>query len=90
MNEAFRPSGRYYGTGECFLWKALVLPPPPEGSTPEPDNAAARDDGADDDDAAGRETPDSHDRIRFKAFPYSGENDYMILCESHFLSVGGG
>ena len=85
MNEAFRPSGRYYGTGECFLWKALILPPPPEGSTPEPDDDAAHNE------AAGCQgTPDSHDRIRFKAFPYSGENDYMILCESHFLSVGGG
>jgi hypothetical protein len=30
------------------------------------------------------------DRIRFKAFPYSGVNDYMIFCQSDFLSVGGG
>ena len=28
--------------------------------------------------------------IRFKAFPYSGVNEYYILCESHFLSVGAG
>ncbi|OJD10186.1 hypothetical protein ACJ73_09904 [Blastomyces percursus] len=28
--------------------------------------------------------------IRFKAFPYSGVNDYMIFCETGFLSVGGG
>lgn len=37
--------------------------------------------------ASGTSTPD---RIRFKAFPYSGENDYLILCEQDFLSVGGG
>jgi hypothetical protein len=28
--------------------------------------------------------------IRFKAFPYSGVNDYYMLCESHFLSLGAG
>lgn len=28
--------------------------------------------------------------IRFKAFPYSGENDFYMYCESHCLSVGGG
>ncbi|OJD15386.1 oxidation resistance protein 1 [Emergomyces pasteurianus Ep9510] len=32
----------------------------------------------------------SPERIRFKAFPYSGVNDYMMLCETGFLSVGGG
>ncbi|KAI9654880.1 MAG: oxidation resistance protein 1 [Alyxoria varia] len=36
---------------------------------------------------SGTQTPE---RIRFKAFPYSGENDYMIFCEQGFLSVGGG
>lgn len=36
---------------------------------------------------SGASTPD---RIRFKAFPYSGENDYMIFCETGFLSVGAG
>ncbi|KUI71955.1 Oxidation resistance protein 1 [Cytospora mali] len=28
--------------------------------------------------------------IRFKAFPYSGENDFNIYCEHHTLSIGGG
>lgn len=28
--------------------------------------------------------------IRFKAFPYSGVNDYLIFCEQKYLSVGGG
>jgi hypothetical protein len=36
---------------------------------------------------SGTSTPE---RIRFKAFPYSGVNDYMIFCEHSFLSVGGG
>ena len=30
------------------------------------------------------------DLIRFKAFPYSGVNDFMIFCQPSFLSVGGG
>ncbi|KAF4556143.1 TLD-like protein [Elsinoe fawcettii] len=28
--------------------------------------------------------------LRFKAFPYTGENDFTILCGADFLSVGGG
>lgn len=28
--------------------------------------------------------------LHFKAFPYSGINDYMIFCETGFLSVGAG
>ncbi|KAL8874323.1 MAG: hypothetical protein Q9174_000322 [Haloplaca sp. 1 TL-2023] len=38
--------------------------------------------------ASGTSTPT--ERIRFKAFPYSGVNDYLIFCEHGFLSVGGG
>ncbi|KAL8928447.1 MAG: hypothetical protein Q9208_001680 [Pyrenodesmia sp. 3 TL-2023] len=34
--------------------------------------------------------PSMEQRIRFKAFPYSGVNDYLIFCETGFLSVGGG
>ncbi|KKK25022.1 hypothetical protein AOCH_000640, partial [Aspergillus ochraceoroseus] len=37
--------------------------------------------------SSGTSTPD---RIRFKAFPYSGVNDYMMFCETGFLSLGGG
>ncbi|KAL1303831.1 hypothetical protein AAFC00_000289 [Neodothiora populina] len=35
----------------------------------------------------GTNTPE---RIRFKAFPYTGENDFVLLCQQGFLSVGGG
>ncbi|MCJ1226175.1 oxidation resistance protein 1 [Toensbergia leucococca] len=37
--------------------------------------------------SSGTSTPE---RIRFKAFPYSGVNDYLIFCEQGFLSIGGG
>lgn len=29
-------------------------------------------------------------QIRFKAFPYSGINDYLMLCDQGFFSIGGG
>ncbi len=35
----------------------------------------------------GVSTPDC---LRFKAFPYSGVNDYLMFCETGFLSIGGG
>ena len=28
--------------------------------------------------------------LRFRAFPYSGVNDYLLLCTSDSLSLGGG
>ena len=39
---------------------------------------------------SGRSGTSTPDRIRFKAFPYSGINDYMIFCEHGMLSIGGG
>ncbi|KAK6352675.1 oxidation resistance protein 1 [Orbilia blumenaviensis] len=75
-NESIQPSaGRYYGTGECFLWKASTLP----GSVSVPSLSLS--------DRAPSRSPDN---IRFKAFPYSGVNDYMILCDRDFISFGGG
>ncbi|KAK4228158.1 putative oxidation resistance protein 1 [Podospora fimiseda] len=56
LSDLPHPAPNYFGTGECFLWKASTV----------------------------------GDGIRFKAFPYSGVNEYYILCESHFLSVGAG
>ncbi|KAK9450009.1 TLD-domain-containing protein [Limtongia smithiae] len=68
LNEYPHPTknGRYYGNGECFLWKSKVIPPLA--------TAASAANGKDSD----------------AAFPYTGINDYMILCEPFFLSVGGG
>ncbi|PQE07957.1 oxidation resistance 1 protein [Rutstroemia sp. NJR-2017a WRK4] len=117
LTEAPHPAPHYYGTGECFLWRASILsssllanlPPPPSADTtnlqrtttigthhvpsgsllsptnsthslapPTPNSPAF---------GTGSSTPE---RIRFKAFPYSGMNDYMMFCETGFLSVGGG
>lgn len=38
--------------------------------------------------STGMSTPS--ERIRFRAFPYSGVNDFMIHCDRDYISVGGG
>ncbi|KAI9800226.1 MAG: hypothetical protein M1825_004210 [Sarcosagium campestre] len=108
-----RPSPHYYGTGECFLWRASLLPstpsllsllpPPPSANTEglrgrsttlSASGSTACQLGSRSSDGKGgkAELGDgaSTPRIRFKAFPYSGINDYMIFCQTGFLSVGGG
>ncbi|KAL9057865.1 MAG: hypothetical protein Q9162_002095 [Coniocarpon cinnabarinum] len=118
-----KPSaGHYYGHGECFLWRAAVLPqiptlgdlpPPPSEDTthatrstttvlsnrtrPLGAGSTANGNGLLNPNSlpgSGATTPRSGistpERIRFKAFPYSGENDYLIFCEQGFFSIGGG
>lgn len=34
------------------------------------------------------QTPDGS--LQFRAFPYTGLNDYMMFCTHDFLSIGGG
>jgi hypothetical protein len=105
LSDALHPSAHYYGTGECFLWKASVLsrmldlsqmgglslPPPPSADTTNAQRQTTllspKTANAVNGDVSGTGTPES---IRFKAFPYSGINDYMIFCEQGYLSVGGG
>jgi hypothetical protein len=91
----------YYGTGECFLWSAFRLPSMPDlSSLPPPPSAdtthmqrsttiasTTKKPSLTPSSRSGTSTPD---RIRFKAFPYTGENDYTIFCQQGFLSVGGG
>ncbi|KAJ5119771.1 Oxidation resistance protein 1 [Penicillium atrosanguineum] len=150
MTDLPHPDSQFFGTGECFLWRASILPPPstlglaftsdgPQteealeraGLPPPPSadtthagrwstfrsdpgaksrtaspahnlnmniktNLAAASGGAlappspssvGTPSRSGASTPE---RIRFKAFPYSGVNDYMMFCETGFLSLGGG
>ncbi|KAK4185287.1 putative oxidation resistance protein 1 [Podospora australis] len=90
LSDAPHISPKYFGTGECFLWRASVmapLPPPPSliDSDFTPDVARSSTIPAQPN-AAGISQPS----IRFKAFPYSGVNEYYMLCEQHFLSAGAG
>ncbi|ODM17004.1 Oxidation resistance protein 1 [Aspergillus cristatus] len=143
MTDPPHPDNHYYGTGECFLWRASVLPPPASMGLQDVSGAGGENPPSEDllelaglppppsadTTNAGRSTTlrgeskqkfgqDSFDtsnnrlapprsqtqtptgsirsgtstpeRIRFKAFPYSGVNDYMMFCETGFLSLGGG
>ncbi|OJZ86840.1 hypothetical protein ASPFODRAFT_46367 [Aspergillus luchuensis CBS 106.47] len=142
MTDPPHPDSHYYGTGECFLWRASVLPPatamlsnftngdnsgeeggagagveaevlekaglplPPSADTtnagrsttlrraegekwlsPTSTSGVGNGGGASSGRTSGTVTPE---QIRFKAFPYSGVNDYMMFCETGFLSLGGG
>ncbi|QSZ31341.1 hypothetical protein DSL72_000904 [Monilinia vaccinii-corymbosi] len=109
LTEAPHPAPHYFGTGECFLWRATLLssplenlPPPPSSDTTNSQRSTTigahhshsssllprtTSQGAPKSPSSGTSTPE---RIRFKAFPYSGINDYMMLCETGFLSIGGG
>ncbi|PBP26002.1 oxidation resistance protein 1 [Diplocarpon rosae] len=124
LTEAPHPSPHYFGTGECFLWRASVLtstsiptnlPPPPSADTTHavrsttvgspqglnlvsPSNFSPSVASSSQSTSSLRSPQNAQfisgistpERIRFKAFPYSGVNDYMMLCETGFLSVGGG
>ncbi|KAK5942875.1 oxidation resistance protein 1 [Knufia obscura] len=144
LTDAPKPAQHYFGTGECFLWRASILPslgnisakskaekpasppsedllelaglpPPPSADTTHAQRTTTVRGERRRSSAAtsptfstkpftpfangqhglrpaspipsGISTPD---RIRFKAFPYSGVNDFMIYCQRDYLSVGGG
>lgn len=111
LSEAPKPQPHYFGNGECFLWRAFVLPaipdlldlpPPPSADTTHAQRmttigvarngssaslASLNVPNGTNGHANGTATPE---RIRFKAFPYTGENDFQIYCQPDYLSVGGG
>jgi len=107
LSESPHPYSHFFGTGECFLWRAHILsslpalqhlPPPPSADTtnaqrmttvahPKPSSLLSPLSSAHGSSHSGTSTPE---RIRFKAFPYSGVNDYLMFCEQGFLSIGGG
>ncbi|KPI40409.1 Oxidation resistance protein 1 [Cyphellophora attinorum] len=105
LTDAPTPQKHYFGTGECFLWRASILPSlrslaatsaPSNGthSTSQSDKPLSSDllelaglpppPSADTSHATRTTTvrsdavlvPEEDQRIRFKAFPYSGVNDY--------------
>ncbi|KAL9100027.1 MAG: hypothetical protein Q9163_004544 [Psora crenata] len=153
LTDAPKPSPSFYGTGECFLWRASILPSTTASSSPESPASSSALLAANllplppsaDTEGMGRSTtiaaptyptsptdsqsgsstgitstttnisqpqrptrqlpsqsqPNGHqpdtsttttpgDSIRFKAFPYSGVNDYLIFCQHDYLSIGGG
>ncbi|KAF1965056.1 TLD-domain-containing protein [Bimuria novae-zelandiae CBS 107.79] len=108
LSDAPHPQSHFFGNGECFLWRAHVLPalpdlanlpPPPSADTTHavrmttiasPTKSKQGALSPPNSEHASRSGTSTPERIRFKAFPYSGVNDYMIFCEQSYLSVGGG
>ncbi|KAI9894140.1 MAG: oxidation resistance protein 1 [Vezdaea aestivalis] len=89
------PSPHFYGTGECFLWRSTTLPslpPPPSADTTRLGRSTTISSVSSDPPSpiALLKPNMEPTTMRFKAFPYSGLNEYLILCDAHFLSLGGG
>ncbi|KAK3989664.1 putative oxidation resistance protein 1 [Cladorrhinum sp. PSN332] len=90
LSDLPHPAPNYFGTGECFLWRASVLaglPPPPSVIDKVDTTNTTRNSTIS---AAEGNGQSLNGGIRFKAFPYSGVNEYYMLCEQHFISVGAG
>ncbi|GAB7361246.1 hypothetical protein MBLNU230_g1307t1 [Neophaeotheca triangularis] len=114
LSEPPRTQPHYFGSGECFLWKASILPalpdlsslpPPPSEDTTHAQRmttiglsnnnsnaslASLNVPGANGTNGHTKKASITPERIRFKAFPYTGENDFTIYCQPDFLSAGGG
>ncbi|KAK3384759.1 hypothetical protein B0H63DRAFT_494028 [Podospora didyma] len=98
LSEYPHPAPKYFGTGECFLWRASLLaslPPPPSADTTNMTSGSTTIASASSlrhNNSNSNSLPEmTHSPfIRFKAFPYSGVNEYYMLCETHFLSIGAG
>lgn len=113
LSDAPRVQPHYFGSGECFLWRAMMLPalpdladlpPPPSADTTHAQRMTTVGMGSRTPSTAslaslnvpngGKKTNGlsarKEERIRFKAFPYTGENDFSIFCQQEYLSVGGG
>ncbi|KAK7414137.1 oxidation resistance protein 1 [Neonectria punicea] len=97
LSEYPHPAHSYFGNGECFLWRASIhapLPLPPSADTTNatrtttlappqrPPSSSAT--------SSRTVSPAPSEAVRFKAFPYSGLNDFCMNCETGFLSVGSG
>ncbi|WFD27987.1 oxidation resistance protein 1 [Malassezia nana] len=75
INEPLHVSSHYYGNGECFLWKTV------QRRLPMPPSAS---------DGDASEHDDLHPDLAIEVFRWTGKNDYVVLSESDYLSVGGG
>ncbi|KAN0060284.1 oxidation resistance protein 1 [Thecaphora frezii] len=85
VNERLRPQQHYYGSGECFLWRTAKR----SNADPAAPQQTGRASGDGEDDAAD-EGDDAYPDKTIETFRWTGKNDYMVLSESDFLSVGGG
>lgn len=78
-NEPFHPTEnrRYYGNGECFLWRLDKVP------------HLTICDGGKRSDSHIKQNQEEH-VWQFRGYPYTGLNEFAIYCQSGFLSMGAG
>ena len=69
---------RYYGNGECFLWKLEKVPDVRIGN-----NRETKENEED-------EINQNEEKWQFVGYPYTGVNEFAIYCTSEFLSMGAG
>lgn len=76
LNEHLRPMDhkRYYGNGECFLWKLEKIERHHQNLNSTEESAV--------------KNYHDHDHKRFKAFMYTGINDNIIYSNHDFIAVG--
>ncbi|KAJ1659630.1 oxidation resistance protein 1 [Dispira simplex] len=84
VSEPLQPQPCYYGSGECFLWKAIAGPPSPTvtGESVEPFSAEDQSPVSEDETLAGLTDA--------RVFKWSEVNEYFVLTEPDFLAFGGG
>ncbi|CAD1783749.1 similar to Saccharomyces cerevisiae YPL196W OXR1 Protein of unknown function required for normal levels of resistance to oxidative damage, null mutants are sensitive to hydrogen peroxide [Maudiozyma barnettii] len=68
---------RYYGNGECFLWKLEKVPDLVIKNNEETNKVDKH------------ETEDNR-KWQFLGYPYTGVNEFAVYCTSEFLSMGAG
>ncbi|ODV93556.1 hypothetical protein PACTADRAFT_52120 [Pachysolen tannophilus NRRL Y-2460] len=87
VNEYLRPMDkkRYYGNGECFLWKTEISRIPNLNNLT---NTNINNNNSDDD--LESTISSSHEQMRLKVFPYTSLNDFIIYSNHDFISIGSG
>ncbi|KAJ1929567.1 oxidation resistance protein 1 [Tieghemiomyces parasiticus] len=83
LSDPLQPHPSYYGSGECFLWKAVAdtttaATTPSSSTTSGSGSAASGNDGA-----LARLTD-------VRVYKWKNTNEYFILTEPDFIAVGGG
>ncbi|SPO01332.1 related to Oxidation resistance protein 1 [Cephalotrichum gorgonifer] len=101
LSEYPHPAPSYFGNGECFLWRATTvrdnslpsqssLPPPPSSDTTNLTYSRSTTVSSGGGGGGGGDAHHPPTTLRFKAFPYSGLNDFFMNCEASFFSIGSG
>ena len=79
LNENLKPMEhkRYYGNGECFMWKNELYDPRKLSHYPQGEK-----------EKMSEEDKRSRPQSRFKAFMYTGINDNILYLNQDFIAVG--